>query len=645
MCSNVNHRKYISKLYTRIITVLSEAAVLSYNCKKPSHGRYITGWNKHVKDAHRGARLAFLDWVSSGKPQHGPAYQKMCSTRKYFKMKLKWCQNNQSQIQMDILASHHDAKRFGSFWKKTSRLDTRPSLPVSVGGTCKPVDIANLFKTHFEVQPRHNFMSGMPTTEEPCEGVCSRPIYFSAREISTVLRNMSRGKSPGHDSLSVEHLKHAGSHLPRVLAMFFALSIGHSYLPDDLMKTIVIPIIKNKTSDVSDQNNYRPISLATVIAKVLDGLLDQQLSAHIKLNDAQFGFRAGLSTESAIYCLKHTVQYYAKQRTPVYACFLDLSKAFDLVSYDILWSKLSKETDMPRELVSIFKYWYRHQTNVVRWAGCVSDVYRLNCGVRQGGLTSPKLFNLYMNRLIEELSNTPMGCSVGGKVINNISYADDMVLLSPCISALRKLLAVCESYAAAHGLKYNATKSELLVFKAGNKTYDIVPPVVLDGTPLKKVTKFKYLGHWVVETLCDDLDIERERRALAVRCNMLARRFARSSEGVKITLFRAFCQSFYTCALWVSFTQRAVNALRVQYNNAFRVMMGLPRYCSASGMFAAAGVPGFHAITRSRIASLMRRVRSSTNSILSTLAERVDCPIIRHWDEAHAPVRAPARRY
>lgn len=111
---------------------------------------------------------------------------------------------------------------------------------------------------------------------------------------------------------------------------------------------------------------------------------------------------------------------------------------------------------------------------------------------------------------------------------------------------------------------------------------------------------------------------------------MLVRRFARCSHDVKITLFRAFCTSFYTCGLWANYTQKAYHTLRVQYNNAFRVLLGLPRYCSASGMFAQAGVNCFYATMRKRCASLVRGVRGSSNSILSMIAGRLDCIYIKH---------------
>ncbi|XP_063547124.1 uncharacterized protein LOC134754720 [Cydia strobilella] len=289
-----------------------------------------------------------------------------------------------------------------------------------------------------------------------------------------------------------------------------------------------------------------------------------------------------------------------------------------MVAYDKLWHKLRDHTSVPREVTALFKYWYGHQSNTVKWAGVHSEVYRMNCGVRQGGLSSPKLFNLYMNELIEELSSTYVGCHVDGVCVNNLSYADDMVLLSPSVGALQQLVKICESYAVAHGLRYNTSKSAVMQFKAGSKSYKMTP-VALCGTALKVVQKFKYLGHWVTENMSDNDDIERERRALCVRSNMLARRFARCSNEVKLTLFKAYCQTFYTCNLWVSFTQRAYNALRVQYNNAFRVLFGLPRYCSASTMFAEAHTDSFDAIVRKRCASLINRLRHSPNSILNVL--------------------------
>ncbi|CAK1596626.1 unnamed protein product [Parnassius mnemosyne] len=196
-----------------------------------------------------------------------------------------------------------------------------------------------------------------------------------------------------------------------------------------------------------------------------------------------------------------------------------------------------------------------------------------------------------------------VGCRIDGVNINNISYADDMVLLSPTVGGLSEML------------------------KAAGKSHNIAVNVTLNGMNVKRVTKFKYLGHIITSDLKDDADIERERRALAVRGNMLARRFSRCTKQVKITLFKAYCQSVYTGSLWVKYTKRSLEALRIQYNNIFRMLLGLPRFCSASGMFAAYQTDGFNAIIRKKTASLISRVRASHNSILSTVTDRYTSPM------------------
>lgn len=343
LCGSNSHRSVLDGMYDKLIHILSDAAERSSGelSSRPKKAKHLCGWNRHVREAHQEARRDFETWVLCRRPTRGPVFISMSESRKRFKSRLRWCQNNQDQLKMNVLADHRHAKRFGKFWKATKKLDVRPGLAACVDGRSDPAAIADLFRSHFQVHsPLGPSASSVCDTHQSC-GVEELPYTrFTAAQIRHVLRKMTGGKSPGHDGLSVEHLKFAGVHLPRILAMFFTMCMSHSYLPHKLMRTLVVPIVKNRTGDITDRGNYRPISLATTVAKVLDSLLDSCLDPYLNLHDAQFGFRPGLSTESAILSLKHTVRYYTARKTPVYACFLDLSKAFDLVSYDVLWGKL-----------------------------------------------------------------------------------------------------------------------------------------------------------------------------------------------------------------------------------------------------------------------------------------------------------------
>jgi hypothetical protein len=131
----------------------------------------------------------------------------------------------------------------------------------------------------------------------------------------------------------------------------------------------------------------------------------------------------------------------------------------------------------------------------VRWDGAFSKPYKLECGVRHGGLSLPALFNL--DELRRELSGTRVGCHIDGICVNNISYAVDMVLLSASVCGLRSLISICERYAEPHGLAYNVKKSKVMIFGAGGRRDYILPmpPVLLNKCELERTYIFKYLGH------------------------------------------------------------------------------------------------------------------------------------------------------
>ena len=109
------------------------------------------------------------------------------------------------------------------------------------------------------------------------------------------------------------------------------------------------------------------------------------------------------------------------------------------------------------------------------------------------------------------------------------------------------------------------------------------------------------LGHFICNTMRDDTDILRQRRQLYARANVLARKFYMCTDEVKVLLFRTFCCNLYTCQLWWNFTQTAMRKINVAYNNAFRMIMQLPRYCSASNMFAMCNVPSCQAVMRNLV--------------------------------------------
>jgi len=97
---------------------------------------------------------------------------------------------------------------------------------------------------------------------------------------------------------------------------------------------------------------------------------------------------------------------------------------------------------------------------------CLIDSFPVSNGVRQGGVMSPLLFNIYINELSVLFNMTPVDCCLGRSIINHRLYADDIVMFTPFAKGLQKLLDVCSNFVAEHVIIFNNTKSQVMFFKA-----------------------------------------------------------------------------------------------------------------------------------------------------------------------------------
>ena len=187
-----------------------------------------------------------------------------------------------------------------------------------------------------------------------------------------------------------------------------------------------------------------------------------------------------LGTDSCIYILKELLLNYTKLNSNIFLCFLDASKAFNRINYGKLFKKLLN-TPVPKFLIRILTFWYSHQQMRVKWGGSLSSPFKLKNGVRQGSVLSPFLFNFYLNDLSTTLNTFYIGCATGNVIINHLIYADDIVLISPSVKGLNKLLLTCEQYAKDHDILFNPNKSVSMIVKA--KKSNISPTFNLNGTP------------------------------------------------------------------------------------------------------------------------------------------------------------------
>ena len=354
------------------------------------------------------------------------------------------------------------------------------------------------------------------------------------------------------------------------------------------------------------------------------------------MGDHQYGFKDGHSTDLCVFVLKEVISFYSNLSSPIYACFIDASKAFDRVNHWILFDKMLKR-GIPKIVVRILMTWYTTQAFSVKWGNCVSVPFYVTNGVRQGGVLSPILFNLFIEDLSTKLSSVPVGCYINGVCYNHLNYADDCVILAPSPKALQTLLDECSKFAEVNDMVYNGKKSLCMAFYPKNFNVCKKPTIYLGTIQLKWVTSHKYLGVLIDEDLKDNVDMKRQMKAFYSRGNILVRKFKSCTTDVKLQLFKTYFSSVYAGHLWSNYSTVTYNKVKVAYNNVFRSLMCLSRDCSISNMFVQYNVRNFEALLRVHMGSFISRIVNSTNQLVSNLIESayftMESKLLKLWFE------------
>jgi hypothetical protein len=216
--------------------------------------------------------------------------------------------------------------------------------------------------------------------------------------VKKIINKLASKNSCDVNGVSTRMIKSVGNEIAAPLSHIFNLSLTTGKFPTQLKKCRVIPIYK--AGDHTECDNYRPISLLSSISKILEKIVAEKLIEHLLSNDLlylhQYGFLPSRSSEQNLIQIINYISTALNENMYCIGIFLDLKKAFDVCSHEILLKKF-KKMGIQGKTFEWFASYLSDRAQCVDINGMFSDFLSLDISVIQGSTLGPILFLCYIN--------------------------------------------------------------------------------------------------------------------------------------------------------------------------------------------------------------------------------------------------------
>ncbi|MEW8545255.1 MAG: reverse transcriptase family protein [Candidatus Thiodiazotropha sp.] len=379
------------------------------------------------------------------------------------------------------------------FWKhvraKTKTKASIGALENEVGTiTSNEQEIANLlncyFSSVFEKEPEVDF----PTFEDRHFEHPLLDIEITEEKVCKVINALKIDKSQGPDRLHPRLLKEIGPYITGVLKQIFRKSLDEGVLPEDWKLANVTAIFKS--GDRKRPENYRPISLTSVVCKLMEKLIRNEIVSHMETRNLfskfQHGFIAGKSCTTQLLEFMEEITEALDRGDDVDVIYLDFQKAFDKVPHNRLLTKLKGYGIRGKIHVWIRDFLTGRKQRVVV-NGANSSWRSVTSGIPQGSILGPILFLIFINDLPEVLSCLVKFYADDAKIYSPIKVVDDEMRLQANIHN-------AEIWAETWKMFFNAKKCKHMRIGKGQPDHPYTMTSNQVVSNIEQVTSEKDLG-------------------------------------------------------------------------------------------------------------------------------------------------------
>ena len=388
----------------------------------------------------------------------------------------------------NAINSSSDTANCKSFWRyiKSKRQDftgigslKAPNGDVATEPFDKAEILNNHFKSVFTLEDQHS-VPDMGTSPYP--SITS--IEITRQGVIHLPANCDPNKSPGPDKISPLFLKNTVNEIALMLTHLFQQSLTRSTLPTAWKYAYVSPTFKK--GNKSDPKNYRPVSLTSLICKMMEHIVVSQIMKHLQsyiLSEVQYGFRPHHSCEAQLLLTTNDLVIAIDNKLQTEMASLNFSKAFDKVAHTRLINKLDFYGIRGEILRCIISFLSNRTQQVV-----VSGTQSLSCsvsfGVPQGSVLGFVLFLLYINDITSEIQSQVRLFADDCLIYRTIYSETDHTILQNDLNRL-------DCWASKWQMEFNVSKYKILqVSKCTRSIFSYS----MKGIPLESVEEHSYLG-------------------------------------------------------------------------------------------------------------------------------------------------------
>ena len=417
---------------------------------------------------------------------------------------------------------------------------------------------------------------------------CLYNFTFEHTNYDVVLKHLLKlGNDSSMDVLGFDKklLSCAGEVIAPIICKFIDVSLHSKIVLEDWKMSRVTPIYKGK-GDMEDLTNYRPISVISHIAKIVEKIVQSQIMNYLESHEL-------ITADQSAYLKKHNTQTSLHRVVDDWLsniddglltgmCSLDIKKCFDTINHEILLKKM-KMYGFTSDVLQWFYCYLSNRGSIVYANGECSDVRYINIGVPQGSVLGPTLFLIYINDINNYL----------GSAVCNL-YADDVLIycsgedVKGLNDNLQSSLNCVKQWYDNNLLVVNASKSNSMLITTRQKEMflDCDMELFLGDAKLEHVDCCNYLGLYIDKNLNWGDYVDSLSKQLSKKVWMLSRLRCFLPHQSLVQLYKSYIQPKidYAITVWGYSSDTNICKIQRMQNRAARAIYGIYDYVNVRGI-------------------------------------------------------------